>query len=66
MAIRPPQAIHPLLSTARWSSGAKRVRMSMNDAEVVVFSSENRGCAQLLDNPLVATPQPGFRSFDGD
>ena len=60
------RAIYRPLSAAGWRSGAKRVRMPMNNAEVVAFSSKDLGCPQLLDEPLLTAPQSCFRSFDVD
>jgi hypothetical protein len=40
--------------------------MPMNNTEVVAFSSEDMGHPQLLDNPLVSTPQQPFRTLDVD
>ena len=60
------RAICPPSSTPRWGGGAERVRMTMNNAEVVAFSSENVGHSQLLDDFLVSATQQCLGSLNID
>jgi hypothetical protein len=56
----------PLCSAAGPRGRAQRVRMPMDNAEVVAFPSDDVGHPQLLDDPVLSTAQQGLGPLEID